>query len=563
MLPFSLGRGRRWYWFAERASCPWYPSLTTISQRTDGDWIEVIRDAGLRLLDVLVERKALDPVPYLLSMALAFAKSARPADVQVLCRRLEGLRTAEAWHAAGVIHRALGESDAALLAFDAAAGADKAFWRAYNEAGALLASAGRFEDAVQAYGRGLAQNPDSVELNTNIATALLRLGHPEEAIPHCERALAANIEGDAGLRANVELTYSGALDDAGRTEDALAAIDRAIVAVPDHIDGHYNRAQGLMSAGRLAEGWQEFEWRLKRPRANARYDHFPAPRWRGEDVSGKNVLVWTEQGIGDEILLAGMIPDLIARARTVTLLCSARLVGIFRRSFPTARVEERREPLPKAATRPDIDFQMSFADLGTVFRSRFDAFPKRQSFLVADEDRRAVMRRRYTARRPGAPVVGLCWSSLKNYEIGWLKSVDLLSWAPLLRTPGVTFVSLQYGERSVELDRVRERLGVEIVNDPEVDALQDIDGFAAQTAAMDLVISISNTTVHTAGALGVPTWVLLAAGRGRLWYWFRDRADSPWYPSVRLFRQKQGGDWASVVDTIADELGAWMREREG
>src|SRR5262249_34236678 len=119
MVPFSLGRGRRWYWFAEQARCPWYPSLTTISQRTDGEWIDVIRDAGLRLLDFLVERKGKDPVSYLSAVALAFAKSGRGADAQVLCRRLERIQSTEAWRALGYVHKALGDYDAALLALNA------------------------------------------------------------------------------------------------------------------------------------------------------------------------------------------------------------------------------------------------------------------------------------------------------------------------------------------------------------------------------------------------------------------------------------------------------------
>lgn len=151
--------------------------------------------------------------------------------------------------------------------------------------------------------------------------------------------------------------------------------------------------------------------------------------------------------------------------------------------------------------------------------------------------------------------------SPKNYELGWLKSQNLASWATILQTPGVTFVNLQYGDRKADLTRAKEQLGVDILHDDTVDPLVDMDAFAAQVAAMDLVISVSNTTVHTAGALGVPTWVLTATGRGRLWYWFRGQTVSPWYPSVRFLTQEAAGDWMPVLNRCATDLAAWSAEK--
>jgi hypothetical protein len=230
-----------------------------------------------------------------------------------------------------------------------------------------------------------------------------------------------------------------------------------------------------------------------------------------------------------------------------------------RRSFPQAKVAPRQEPLPKAATAADIDCQMSLSDLGRAFRRSFEDFPRRDRLLTADAARRDALRARYAARQPGAPIVGLSWSSKHNPEVGWLKSMGLSDLDPILRTPGVTFVNLQYGDWRAALAETKERTGVEILDDPDIDPLVDMDAFAAQVAAMDLVVSVSNTTVHVAGALDIPTWVMAPEGRGRMWYWFRDRSDSPWYSSVRLL--PQDGGWQQVIARCAVELGDWVKSR--
>jgi hypothetical protein len=360
---------------------------------------------------------------------------------------------------------------------------------------------------------------------------------------------------------SIRLNEASALDEANDLEHALQAFDELVAQNPTYVDAHHNRSQILLSAGRLEEGWSEFVWRLKRPAANVSHDIFPQKIWGGENLRDKNILVWTEQGIGDEILVVSMVPDAIEAAKHVTLLCSDRLLPLLRRSFPTATVEHRAEPLPACATSPSIDFQMSLSDLGLAFRRTFADFPERKSFLRADQDKRDVLRAKYLAQRPGTRLVGISWMSQKNYEIGWLKSQNLLGWAPILATPGITFINLQYGDRKSDLESVQEQLGVDIISDSGIDPLTDMDAFAAQVAAMDLVISVSNTTVHTAGALGIPTWILAAKGRGRLWYWFRGKEKSPWYPSARLLSQEVTGEWDPVLDRCSTELAAWTQKK--
>jgi ADP-heptose:LPS heptosyltransferase len=218
-------------------------------------------------------------------------------------------------------------------------------------------------------------------------------------------------------------------------------------------------------------------------------------------------------------------------------------------------------PLPQITKGTDFDFQMALWDLGNAFRRHTDAFKPRTRLLVPDAQRTASLRKRYAALKPGNLVVGISWASPANQEMGWLKASRLESWLPVLQVPGITFVNLQYGDQRPALARIRDEFGIEIFNDVSVDPLKDMDAYAAQVAAMDLVISTSNTLVHTAGAVGTPTWVLLAKGRGQIWYWLRDRTDSLWYASVRLIRQETAGDWTQPIETCAHDLRKLSQER--
>ncbi|MBX7199587.1 MAG: tetratricopeptide repeat protein [Rhodospirillaceae bacterium] len=559
LLPASLALGRRWYWFAQHQPCPWYPAMRLLVRNPADNWLSVIREAGVAVLDLAAARGA-DAPGYLRAMTKAFIKIGRPADAVALLQRLaqEPGHAAEAFYQIAEIHLATQNPDAALAAAEQAIAADPGYWHAHNAKGRIFNVMRRFEDAATAFQEGL-RHTDAVEIRANLGKALATLGHKDSALRELKQAFAGSRAAAPVTRDAIALNYASALKDAGDTEAAIAVFRELVAAAPEMVDAHYNLGFALLSLGRFEEGWKEFAWRLKRPNM-AKYV-FPAPKWAGQDIAGKKVLVWTEQGLGDEIMVASLVPDVLAKAKDVVFLCSERLVPVMRRSFPTARVEERKEPLPKAATAPDIACQMSLSDLGAAFRRGFADFPARGAFLKADDTRRRALRARYAAGR-ATVLVGLSWSSRQNPEVGWLKSTDLADWAPILNTPGVTFVNLQYGDWASTLADVRARTGVEIVSDPEVDPLRDMDAFCAQVAAMDLVISVSNTTVHVAGALGIPTWVMAAEGRGRMWYWFRDRSDSPWYASVRLIEGAPGDDgWPPRIARCARDLQDWTRTR--
>ena len=227
-----------------------------------------------------------------------------------------------------------------------------------------------------------------------------------------------------------------------------------------------------------------------------------------------------------------------------------RFFALFSRSFPEATILPEGEGDDPAVLNTAPDLQCPMGALGHHLRPNMEAFPTRASYLRADPDLITRLRTRY-APTNGGPRIGISWRS-GNRNNGTERSVPLSAWKPALERAGGQIVSLQYGEVGREVAAFREAADVDVVMDGEVDPTKDLDAFAAQIAAVDLVISVDNTTVHFAGALGIPTHVLLPLASD--WRWFQDRSDSPWYPSIKLHRQNRPRDWTQTLAALTREL---------
>lgn len=309
----------------------------------------------------------------------------------------------------------------------------------------------------------------------------------------------------------------------------------------------YNEALIYLSVGRFKEGWQKFHTRFQLPNAKFSYKHFPVDRWSGESLAGKNVCVWLEQGLGDQIMGASMLNELLATvgSGSVTLLCDRALAKFFRKNFPGIAVHRTGDYMPPRLEAWDFDCQLSLADLGMLFRNKWSDFPGKP-FLKANPAKVAEFKAKY---RTGKPLVGIAWSSVSK-TTGPEKSMDLTDLAPILKRDDRTYIDLQYGDHIPELKAAWDS-GLNIVHDPAVDQLIDMEDFFAQVAAMDMVLTTSQTLAHVAGSLGVPTHVMLPMGKGRLWYWFAEITHSPWYESVSLSRQIRPGDWTRPLSAGA------------
>jgi hypothetical protein len=248
-----------------------------------------------------------------------------------------------------------------------------------------------------------------------------------------------------------------------------------------------------------------------------------------------------------------MLPQVIERTPSIVFEVEPRLVRLFARSFPAASVIGLR---PEPYEGP-VAAQVALASLGGHLRRGFEAFVHRENgYLVADAARAGELRSRLS--REGCAVVGLSWISKAPFG-GRSKSARLADFGPLLRMPGLRFVDLQYGDTSAERAAIERDLGVRVERLPDIDTMNDIDGLAALIAACDAVATVSNTTAHLAGALGQRTWVMVPHGHARIWYWFRDKPESPWYPHVRVRHQQRGQPWSDLAAGVAEDLAASLR----
>lgn len=488
----------------------------------------------------------------------------------------------EAWSNLGEALGARGERSAEIEAYRRAIALHPRLAPVWSNLGAALLEAGRVEEAISACRQAVEIAPEFAAGWNNLGSALLEADRIEEALEACERAVeTAPASGEAWSN------LGSALLEAGKVEQAFAAHRRALEIEPRDARSHYNlgiaherclehdaalacyrTAVGLdpdfaaarmrlgcvlLMRGEFSEGWPLYEWRWREKGAPPkRYDF---AQWTGEKIPGLRLLLWGEQGIGDEIIYSSMIGELVAAGLDVTLETDSRLVPIMRRSFPRLTVVPRTDPpgfAPKA-----FDRQCPLASLGRWLRPSFDSFPRHGGYLEAD----AALVARFSARlRHGwrGKVVGVSWVS-KNRKIGAEKSVSLAEWSQILGVAGIRFVDLQYGDTARAREELWHQRNLEIVHLDDVDLFHDLEGFAALCAACDLVITVSNVTAHMAGALGKPVWLLAPRAKGRIWYWFAGRSDSPWYPSMRIFAQSAPGDWRETLAEVARELALFVQ----
>jgi tetratricopeptide (TPR) repeat protein len=418
-----------------------------------------------------------------------------------------------------------------------------------------LQATGNLDDALPVYRRILACEPHLVEGWVNLGHVLREKGHVGAAMDAYERAIADGLSHDKGA------LYLGlALGNGEFFNSMLMYLDHAPVEGTDAERAAVMRSIALLTTGRLAEGWPQYDERLFTAKTKIERRPEPPRYWKGESLVGKTVYAWPEQGIGDQIIYGTLLPDLAARGGKVYFESEPRLERVFRRSLPETVVLSKGSDDAKAAV-TTMDYQIPLGSLGLYFRRSLEDFPRHTAYLKADLEKAAAIRARYEQRASGRRIIGLSWKS-KRPRGGEGKSIKLMEWEPLLRTPGVLFINLQYGDCAAELAEVKANLGIEVFVDPDVDPMGEMDDFFAQVAALDLVISTSNTTVHVAGSINAPCWVILPRGGGSLWYWFTEREDSPWYSSLRLFRPENiGPGWGQeLMPRLSRELMHWLEQ---
>ena len=433
----------------------------------------------------------------------------------------------------------------AVASYEAALALDRRYVDALNNRANALDRLGRPAQALSSVEEALALSPDHAGALVTRSVLLRKLRRSAEALASCERALAVRPDDADAL-----MVRGDVLIDLERFDDAIATLDRVIALKPPAVAAKWNKSLVCLGLGRFAEGWPLYEHRWAGAKGLVPRG-YTQPRWNGERLDG-TLLVWGEQGLGDEILHASMVPDLLVRTRSIVLEVEPRLVALFARSFPEVQVIALRPELYAGR----IDAQEPLGSLGRTFRTGWADFPRRErGYLRADAARAQALRRRLTG--DGRAVIGLSWIS-KAPAGGASKSAKLTDFAALLRLSGCRFVDLQYGDTAAERAALERDRGILVERLADIDTMNDIDGLAALMTACDAVVTVSNTTAHLAGALGRPNWVMVPHGHARIWYWFHDKDASPWYARTRVRRQRSAQPWAEVVASVAEDVAAFI-----
>ncbi|MBO34190.1 MAG: hypothetical protein CMM74_14650 [Rhodospirillaceae bacterium] len=487
---------------------------------------------------------------------------------------------------------------------------------AWCNLGSALKSQGRFEEAKDAYNRALALDDDFVDALANLAGVLVELDQPKEAKDQCLKAISidpgsaisyANLaaaligtddldEAVACARKAISLdeNFSTAHQNLGealrilgqfseaetsfvraiflnswnmiayiglssvqfvqdRIAEAKETLNTALQVDPAHGEAALALGRIAVWEKNLAGFWEAYAHRWDLGKSNSfgrRY--FSPPVWQGEKLTDKSLLIWGEQGIGDEILFAGLIPEISPDVSSCVLEAEPRLVQLFSRSFPDIEVVPRENPPHPNTFSLDFDFQTPSADLLRWLRPEYEGFRPLGRYLKPCPDQVAEIKRRYRSLGEG-PIIGISWHSAKS------KRVNLDLWGEIFKVPGIQLVSLQYGDRRNEIEAANHQHEISIHYDSDVDPLSDMDTFAAQVAAMDAIVTIDNSTLAVAVALDLPTFALIPIFCD--WRYLSDDTSNIWHDCLRQFQQKSPNDWADAIAKLATEFNQFVLEQ--
>ena len=426
----------------------------------------------------------------------------------------------------------------AIEAYNKALAIKPDYAEAYNNMGVTLQAQNKQEDAIEAYGKALAIEPDYADAYNNMGNALQEQNNLDEAIEVYKKALSIKPD-----YADAYNNIGNALRVQGKLEEAMEACNKALAIKPNNADAHHNRSLAFLAAKDFNQGFIQYEWRWKTKKLCKTFLQSAKPMWNGE--KNQRVLVWGEQGIGDEIMFSSIIPDLYAASLRILVKCDKRLIPLFKRSFPTDVIYFSKDlPVPE----DEYDFHIPMGSLPLIFRKSLDSFKKSASgFLKYDKSKTESIKAQLM-QEYGKKIVGISWKTVSPIRGSINRNIDLAKLTSALDSSNTQLLCLQYGDISDEIEAVKRDFGIEVIQFSDVDNKNDIDGLAALMAACDTVVTIDNATTHLSGALGLPTKLMLPLTAD--WRWGLSDNSSYWYDAVQLYKQSEANDWHSVLAQI-------------
>jgi tetratricopeptide (TPR) repeat protein len=478
---------------------------------------------------------------------IAFQTGHNDAAIDLIRKAIALNRRVPAFHCdLGTALQHQGELDEAVKSYRQALALKPDYAEALNNLGNVLAAQGKLDDAAKAYRRALALKPDYAEAHYNLGELRTREYRPDEALACYRRALDLKPDYAEPLNA-----LGLAFQEQGELGEAAACYRKALDLKPDFAEAHFNHGLVLLLEGKLRHGWEEFEWRWRSKEVRRRY---PIDRqWYGGDPNGRTILLHAEQGLGDSLQFVRYAPLLARLGATVLLEVQKPLVPLFSDMDGVSGVFAHGDTLPP------FDTHCPFMSLPLALATTLDTIPGHTPYLRADPERAAAWRRRGEAL-PGLRV-GLVWAGNPRpfqpgaHAIDRRRSITLDHFAEFDALEGVSFVSLQKGEAASQTKAPPAGLTIH----DWTDELNDLADTAALVDTLDLVIGVDTSVIHLVGALAKPVWLLNRFDT--CWRWLLERDDSPWYPTLRQFRQRSPGDWTGVLSQVHVELGSMIAAR--
>ncbi len=435
----------------------------------------------------------------------------------------------------GSVLQELGKIDEAIASYKIATTLKPDYTMAYCNLGTAFQELGKIDEAIKIYKKALSFKPDFVMAYCNLGSAFQESGLMNEAETCYKKAIALNPD--------YAMAYSNLgsiLQEFGNIDEAIENYDLAISLNPEEPTAHKNKSIALLLEENFTEGWPEYEWRLQTKDHSLR--DFRKPRWDGSPLNGKTILVHAEQGFGDTIQFVRYLPMIKSQGGHVIFECHKNLLRLLKNSDGIDRIIERSSHfIPEV----QFDFQIPLLSLPGLFGTNLDSIPSDISYVTADSS--LVEKWHIRLNHDSNFKVGIVWAgnpSFKNYHN---RSCSLSDFAALSEITGLSFYSLQKGPASVENNIAPVLKITDLKNE-----LNDFADTAAVMSNLDLVISTDTAVVHLAGSMGIPVWTLLHSAPD--WRWWLKRTDSPWYPSMRLFRQTQLNDWSGVFEEVKNAL---------
>jgi len=479
-----------------------------------------------------------------LELGLQHHQSGRLPQAEQIYRQILDVQpqNADAAHLLGALALQTGRLDESLQLLERAVTSDPSIAVYHGNLGSAYLTAGRYEDARRALSAAVARDPDFADGYYNLGVTLYNLGRIDEAEACYRRSLELR-PGDPTTHNNL----ADLLRELGRPTEALVHLDQALALDPEFAKARYNRALVWLSQGRMPEAWREYEWRWRCREFDRR--QLPQPMWDGQPLRDQTLLIHAEQGWGDTLQFIRYLPWVRQRVPHTLVEVQAGLLPLLERSGFHGLIAQR-------APLPPIDVQLPMVGLPALFDTTLDHLPVEVPYLRPDP--KLVEQWRHTLSQIPAwngrsPFrVGIAWQGNPTYREDRYRSIPLAFFAPLAQVPGVQLINLQKGPGREQISQLRGQFHVLDLGSAVDEAAGPFMDTAAIMHGLDLVVTSDTAVAHLAGGLGVPVWVPLRLGPD--WRWLLDRSDSPWYPTMRLFRQTRFNDWAPVFNDLAAEL---------